>query len=92
MAAFLISSMLASRYNSGMTDEAAITIDPDVQAGTPCFAGTRVPVKSLFDALNRGRSIAYFLEQFPSVKHRQVREVLRQAEQLVRERAVTAAL
>jgi uncharacterized protein (DUF433 family) len=43
----------------------AIKIDPEIQGGTPCFAGARVPVKSLFDALEHGRSLDYFLEQFP---------------------------
>jgi uncharacterized protein (DUF433 family) len=26
----------------------AISVNPEIQGGTPCFAGTRVPVKSLF--------------------------------------------
>ena len=60
-----------------------VIVDPQIQGGTPCFAGTRVPLKSLFDAVERGRSIAYFLEQYPSVAPAQVSEVLRQAEQLV---------
>jgi len=60
-----------------------IKIDPEIQAGTPCFAGTRVPVKSLFDYLSRGRSIDYFLEQFPSVKRQQALEVLQHAGELV---------
>jgi uncharacterized protein (DUF433 family) len=54
----------------------AIKIDPDIQGGTPCFAGTRVPVKSLFDALARGRSLDYFLQQFPSATREQVVAVL----------------
>ena len=65
-----------------MTRIAAITIDSDIQGGTPCFNGTRVPLKSLFDAIERGRSLDYFLEQFPSVTAEQAREVLRQADQL----------
>src|SRR5687767_7717856 len=40
-------------YNSCMSQ--AIKIDPEVQGGTPCFAGTRVPVRSLFDYLAKGR-------------------------------------
>jgi uncharacterized protein (DUF433 family) len=60
-----------------------IRIDPDVQAGTPCFAGTRVPVRSLFDALRRGRSIDYFLSQFPTVKPDLVQAVLQRAGDLV---------
>jgi uncharacterized protein (DUF433 family) len=57
----------------------AIRTDPEIQGGTPCFAGTRVPAKSLFDYLARGRSLDYFLEQFPSVKREQAIEVLEQA-------------
>ncbi len=60
-----------------------ILVDPEIQAGTPCFSGTRVPVKSLFDALKRGRSVDYFLEQFPSVSRDQVSAVLDQATTLL---------
>lgn len=28
-----------------------VKIDPDILGGTPCFTGTRVPVKALFDCL-----------------------------------------
>ena len=57
----------------------AIKIDPEIQGGIPCFSGTRVPVKSLFDYLARGRSIDYFLTQFPTVKREQAAEVLEEA-------------
>jgi uncharacterized protein (DUF433 family) len=70
-----------------MSESAAITIDPDIQGGTPCFAGTRVPVKTLFDAVAHGRSVDYYLSQFPSVTAEQVRRVLQQAERLVEEDA-----
>jgi uncharacterized protein (DUF433 family) len=53
-----------------------ISINPNVLGGTPVFAGTRVPVESLFDHLKRGRSIDYFLEQFPTVKRDQVEGLL----------------
>jgi uncharacterized protein (DUF433 family) len=62
---------------------AAIKIDPEIQGGTPCFAGTRVPAKSLFDYLARGRSLEYFLEQFPSVTREQAADVLEQAGKLI---------
>lgn len=61
----------------------AVQIDPEVQGGTPCFAGTRVPVKSLFDYLARDRSLDYFLEQFPTVKREHAMTVLDHAEQLL---------
>jgi uncharacterized protein (DUF433 family) len=56
-----------------------ISVNPNILGGTPVFAGTRVPVESLFDYLKRGRTIDYFLEQFPSVKREQVQQLLEDA-------------
>lgn len=56
--------------------ENVIAKNPNVLGGTPCFAGTRVPVKSLFDYLEGGYNVDYFLSQFPSVKREQVTAVL----------------
>ena len=44
-----------------------ITIDPEVHSGAPVFAGTRVPVKTLFDHLEAGEALEVFLDDFPSV-------------------------
>jgi uncharacterized protein (DUF433 family) len=38
-----------------------------------------VPIDSLFDYLKHGRSIDYFLEQFPTVRREQVEELLETA-------------
>ena len=54
----------------------AVHTDPNILGGTPVFVGTRVPVESLFDYLKHGRSIDYFLEQFPTVKRKQIEELL----------------
>ena len=62
-----------------MTHTDAISVDPNIQGGTPCFAGTRVPVRSLFDALKHGRTVDYFRSQLPSVTPEQVRAVLDRA-------------
>jgi uncharacterized protein (DUF433 family) len=64
-------------YDESM--EAVISRNPNVLGGTPVFAGTRVPVESLFDSLKRGRSIDYFLEQFPTVKREQIEQLLDEA-------------
>ena len=56
-----------------------ISVNKNIQGGTPCFAGTRVPVSSLFDHLEGGYTIDYFLEQFPSVKREQVIALLEAA-------------
>ncbi|HEY7118323.1 MAG TPA: DUF433 domain-containing protein [Tepidisphaeraceae bacterium] len=53
-----------------------ITIDPEIVSGTPCFSGTRVPVKNLFDYLAKGHSLDEFLEDFPSVTREQVIAIL----------------
>ncbi len=67
----------------------AISVNPEIQGATPCFAGTRVPVKSLFDYLAHDRSLDYFLEQFPSVTREQATEVLEQAGQLIASQSET---
>jgi uncharacterized protein (DUF433 family) len=56
-----------------------IRVDPEIMHGEPCFAGTRVPVQNLFDLLAHGRTLEYFLEQFPSVSREQAVGVLRLA-------------
>lgn len=60
----------------------ATSQDPDVLGGELVFAGTRVPVRSLFDHLEGGDSIEEFLEGFPSVRREQVMAVLEDIEDL----------
>jgi uncharacterized protein (DUF433 family) len=64
-----------------------ITHSPEVLGGEPVFAGTRVPVKSLFDHLEAGDSIDDFLDGFPSVRREQVVTLLKEA----REQALSNA-
>ena len=56
-----------------------ISIDRQILGGTPCFAGTRVPIRSLFDHLKLGYTIDGFLEQFPTVRKEQVEALLESA-------------
>ena len=56
-----------------------IVIDPEILGGEPVFAGTRVPVRGLFDHLEGGESIEDFLEGFPTVKREQVIAVLEES-------------
>ena len=44
-----------------------VSIDPEVMSGTPVFAGTRVPIQTLFDYIEGGDDISEFLDDFPSV-------------------------
>jgi len=50
-----------------MNTSELILIDPEVLGGTPVFAGTRVPVKTLFDYLEDDYTHEEFLECFPTV-------------------------
>ena len=56
-----------------------VSSDQRILGGTPCFAGTRVPIKSLFDYLEGGHTIDYFLSQFPGVRRDQVMALLESA-------------
>jgi uncharacterized protein (DUF433 family) len=57
-----------------------ITTDPDVLGGTPVFKGTRVPVKTMFEYLERNYTLDEFLECFPSVTRQQACRVLEVSE------------
>ncbi len=65
-----------------------VKIDPEIMSGTPCFAGTRVPIQNLIDYLEGGDSIDEFLEDFPSVRRDQVISFLEEAKESVLSRAV----
>lgn len=48
---------------------AAIRVQPVLLGAVPCFAGTQIPVKSMFDYLEAGETLDEYLEQYPSVPH-----------------------
>ena len=52
---------------------------PGRHSGDLCFAGTRVPVSTLFECLAGGDSLGTFLAAFPSVGIEQARFALREA-------------
>ncbi len=56
-----------------------VTSDPHILSGTPCFSGTRVPVKALFDYLEGQSSLDDFVLDFPSVTRQVAVEVLEAA-------------
>jgi uncharacterized protein (DUF433 family) len=59
-----------------MGEEAATARDPEVLGGTPVFAGTRVPVQTLWEYLRAGQSLDEFLDDFPTVTRRQAEAVI----------------
>lgn len=56
--------------------------DPEILGGTPVFVGSRVPVRALFDYLERGRALAEFLDDFPTVDKAQAIGVLEHMKEL----------
>jgi len=59
-----------------------ITIDKEIQNGTPVFKNTRVPVQSLFWHIESGISIDDFIEDFPSVTKEQALQLLTFSEKI----------
>src|SRR5256885_9506546 len=53
-----------------------IWINPQRLSGAPCFYGTRVPIKNLFDSLAAGEPLEQFLEDFEGVSREQAEAVL----------------
>ena len=56
--------------------ERIISRNPAILGGRPMFAGTRVPVCTLFDYLEEGNPLGEFLDDFPTVKREQAVAVL----------------
>lgn len=52
-----------------------ITSDPKRLGGTPVFAGTRVPVQTLFEYIEGGETLDVFLEHFPDVSREHAQAV-----------------
>lgn len=58
-----------------------VWINPERMSGAPCFAGSRVPIKALFDYVEGGDTIEMFLEDFPPITREQVVAVLEASRQ-----------
>lgn len=53
-----------------------ISINPARMHGEPCFTGSRVPIKTLFDHLRAGDPLEVFLTDFPPVTRAQAAAVI----------------
>ena len=56
-----------------------VSIDPERLGGVPCFVGTRVPIKYLWDYLLQGKTLEAFLDDFEGVPHAEAIAALQQA-------------
>lgn len=56
-----------------------VTQSDDIAWGATVIAGTRVPADTLFEYLERGKTLDDFLEQFPTVSREQAVAILEEA-------------
>ncbi len=74
-----------------MTDmRALVTRSPERAWGASVFAGTRVPVETLFDDIEAGDTLDEFLRQFPTVTRSQAIAVLESAKRQAAPESVPA--
>jgi uncharacterized protein (DUF433 family) len=66
-----------------------ITSDPDILSGQTVFAGTRVPVETLFDHLEAGIPLDKFLDDFPTVSKEQAVALLEIASKLITDKNIS---
>lgn len=64
-------------------DQTVVHSDPEILGGTAVFAGTRVPLKNLFDYLEAGDSLEKFLDAFPTVSREHAVIALEQASEFL---------
>jgi len=69
--------------------EPLVTQTEDVAWGATVIAGTRVPVDSLFEYLERGKTLDEFLEQFPTVSREKALAILEVAREGVAAQAAS---
>jgi uncharacterized protein (DUF433 family) len=62
-----------------MKKSSVVKIDPEIMSGTPCFAVTRVPARTLIVYIEGGDSLDDFLEDFPTVPRKQAIAFLEEA-------------
>lgn len=53
--------------------KAMVTTDPEIMGGSPCFAGTRIPVHDIADMLANGDTVDALLRAYPSLDERRIR-------------------
>jgi uncharacterized protein (DUF433 family) len=68
--------------SAGMKSKIVVS-DPEIMSGTPCFAGTRVPAKTLIDYIEGGDTLDEFLDDFPTVSREMAISFLEEAKNLM---------
>ncbi len=74
-------------------EHARISVNPNVQHGKPCVAGTRIPVYAVLELLADGASFDEILRDFYSdLTHEDIKACIRYATQLVKNEEVHLAV
>jgi uncharacterized protein (DUF433 family) len=73
-------SLIGDLIQSGQPLFGIIWINPARLSGAPCFAGSRVPVKNLFDYIESGYTLDQFLDDFDGVTRDQAAAVIELAQ------------
>jgi uncharacterized protein (DUF433 family) len=73
--------LVGDRIQPGHPLFGIVWINRERVSGTPCFFGTRVPIKALFDCLAHGDTLEGFLEGFEGVDREQAEAALEMAGQ-----------
>jgi uncharacterized protein (DUF433 family) len=60
-----------------------VVSNPNILGGEPVFQGTRVPVRILFQHLEKGISLEEFLDDFPTVSREQTTALLSSIENMM---------
>jgi len=64
-----------------MAEEILVQRSEEILGGTPVFAGTRVPVQTLFAYIEEGDTLDEFLDDFPAVSREHALKVLERMKQ-----------
>ena len=82
----LLSARLRSMFSMDALMAKRLSVvhsDPEILGGTPVFVGTLVPLRNLFNYLERGYGLDEFLEAFPSVSKEQALAILENAHEVL---------
>jgi uncharacterized protein (DUF433 family) len=69
-------NLVGDKIQPGHALFGVVWINPKRVSGSPCFYGTRVPLKNLFDSLAAGETLDDFLDGFEGVTREQATAVL----------------
>jgi uncharacterized protein (DUF433 family) len=65
-----------------------IAVDPEIMAGVPCIAGTRIPVATVVREMSNAASTAELIAEYPQLTQDDIRQALEYASARVAEQEV----